>query len=285
MKNLKGKSNREEGQSLVLILLVLVIGATVAFAIASRTIQDIRRVGKERQSEIAGDQVISALDSIVGESLWSQIEESGGFIGICDLSSGNLFEHDLTGAEICVLDEAALFGLGLDLSECTEGAEVQIRKEDGVVEQPIEKDGVYEVNLSGDVDGHLSLDFQEGDHLLFKFYYYDEGTSAWVQDVEQAFNYYYEPSDWGTFVSSTSFDVTYTPHAQQYLRIRAIGARAVISLADIPGQQFTIRGACYVSGTYREFVRILPLNSFVPACFDYALFDGTSEIDELSPLP
>ncbi len=290
-----------DGQALVLILLVLIIGATVAFAIAMRTIQEIRRSGQERASDTAANQVISVIDAITGKSVWDKLIDTDGTFkstSLCGAGSPFMFTND-DGWPICVLKDENIFsnsGNGLieweaesgdSETQCDPGTfEIQIRAEDGVNDLLIKKDSVYEVNLTGDSDKALILRWQSGSRLLFSYYSNGTPTGEWIVDGASAYKMS-GVSGWpiDTVISNTDYPISFpaTTGANQYLRIRAIDGDAKLTLKGIPTQQMGVRGSCYVASTYREFVRIVPLYSFVPAAFDYALFDGTTEIDERSP--
>lgn len=295
------RTKNEEGQALVLILLVLIIGATVAFSIAMRTIQDIRRSGQERASETSGNQVLSILDAVTGGAIWDQLVDGESFRegGFCDdLLYDNIHMSPIAGMPICVLNQSAIENLlGVDTLPveekgivCDEDtAEVQIRLENGINEQVIKKDSVYEVNLTNDTDNSFLFSWTSGSCLIFTYYSNTGTNGAWVIDDVVA----YGDTDvlgWPSILISADGNVNSivypakatgpsSPH-QQYLRIRAIDEAAVVTLSGIPPQQFAIRGSCYLGGTYREFVRLVPILNFVPAVFDYVLFDGTSVIDE-----
>lgn len=292
------KQKHEEGQALVLILLVLVIGATVAFAIAMRTIQDVRRSGQERASETSGNQVRSILDAVTGSTVWSRVVDGESFAsgGYCDeMLYANV--HTVAGMDICVLDQDSiidLIGVGT-LPEDESGimcdddtAQVQIRLENGINEQVIKKDSVYEVNLTNDADNTFLFSWTSGSRLLFTYYSNTGADGAWIVDEVVAYGDT-DVTGWPSVLISadgTSNTITYQAKAtaptsnEQYLRIRAIDEAAVVTLSGIPPQQFAIRGSCFLGGTYREFVRLVPILNFVPAVFDYVLFDGTSVIDE-----
>lgn len=272
----------ERGQSLALILIVLVIGAIVAFAIAARTIQDIRRTSQERISDQAGAQVETYLDAVTSDLQWDQlVGQDGGWLGggLCD-----------GAGDICELDSFALQALfgGLVCDEAT----VKLRQESDIIDLDVPQDDVLEVNLGDpDVAGSFSLEWSGSDHLLVNVYMRDpnNGEVSLYQNAGAPIGFTDRgrvedgvADNWGTLRytdDGTPEQVNYPAHAL-FARIRPIRGNANITVTNIPPQEMTVKASCFYEGVYREFVRRVPLYDSVPACFDYVLFDGSSMIDE-----
>lgn len=271
----------QEGQSLVLILVVLVVGAIIAFAIAARTIQDIRRTGEERISNQAATQVETILDVTTSEGVWSQIWDGTNFLinETIDCIGGSLEPN------CCLTEDAIDTYLGYEVGgECDGGFNICIRLEDGIVDKYIEKDNVYEINLSqASASGSFSLfwnpDNVASGRLIVKVY--ESDGSGGVVLGNQVFGLCDPESGcdgWGT--PSASAVISYDPGVELFVRVRAIGSGATIwTSGDIPPQELSILSSCQISGIYREFIRSVPLHSYLPACFDYVLFDGSTMVE------
>jgi hypothetical protein len=267
----------EEGQSLVLILVVLVIGAIVAFAIAARTIQDIRRTGEERISSQAGTLVETALDITTSAEVWADIWDADA-LG---------FKNDVCldpYADICciVINGSSSSAVGDyfdDLSQDCNEQTVCLRLEDTVVEHYIQKDDVFELNLATAADpGSFTITMNPDDtsaaRMIVKVYRENEGIVTLRDAVA-----YCEDCSWG---SSGPATISYNPDdGDKFVRIRAVGSGMTISTDNgLPPQEVSARVTCTISGIYREFVRAVPLYSYLPACFDYVLFDGSTKVED-----
>ena len=296
--------SKEEGQSLVLILIVLVIGAVIAFAIAARTISDLRRVSVERLSAQAGSQVEAMLDLVVSPSVWDEIiDEDGSWAGKCDPGT---YPERIKGDNICVFNDRAVRDLMGDKGNADNpdednevlcdypdgagqgGAEIQIRFPVNVEDYNLKKDKVVEYNLSQDeTPGSFKFSWTrtgpKTPNLLVKVYS-DDGSGG----IELKDDHYYAfkntdnpafPS-WGVGVTRDEWVTVNTGNDAKFVRIRAIGGGASISLKELGIQEGAIRASCYNEGVFLEFVRRVPRFDSVPECFDYVLFDGNTKIDE-----
>lgn len=251
----------DRGQSLVLILLVLIIGAVIAFAIAARTIQDIRRTGLERLSDQAGTQVETMLDVITSPVTWDSLISDGGFTGECQDADS-----------ICQLSEDYLNSI-LGGTEC-DTAEVGIRIDDDLSQYPLNQDDVYELSLP-DSSGTFGISWTGSTYLLIKVYAQDGDTYTTESSIALTHD-----GVWGESVADgVSWTVAYSENAK-FARIKPISGDAEISIVNIPAQEVSVKASCYVGSVYREFIRRVPLHNSVPACFDYVLFDGSSKIEE-----
>ena len=280
--------SKEKGQSLVLILLILVIGAVVAFAIAARTIQDLRRTGQERLSDQAGSQVETILDVLTSPEQLKELVnlETQEFLNPGECSSPQIND---AGDEICKLDGAALKRL-FDEFECDNG-EVQIRFEGDIVDKAVNQDEVLEVNLGEPTaDGVMNLSWTGysgglAEHIIVKMYGVDASGSGNIvlqKDISKSFRSSDAADAWGeTVIDGASGSVSYDVNSR-FARIRVLEGGALITLTGAPPQDLAIKATCYISGVYREFVRKVPLYDSVPACFDYVLFDGSTSIDDFS---
>ncbi len=266
-------SDMQSGQSLVLILLILVIGAVIAFAIAARTVQDIRRVGLERLSSQAGTQVESMLDVVTTRQVWDSIVEDCHFIEDAGALCIDSFRPE---TNICVLGESELTDLLGDIECDAGGAQVQIRLEDNVEGMELSQDEVYEVSLNEATAGIFTLSWTGSDHMLVKVYSQVGGEVELESAVALV-----KPGaaeGWGTSDIGNN-PIPYSADAR-FARIRPINGNAVVTLSDIPPQEYAVKASCYISSVYREFVRRVSCYNSVPACFDYVLYDGTSAVDE-----
>ena len=291
MKNLRS----EQGQSLVLILLVLMIGAIVAFAIVARTLQDIRRTGQERSSDQAGTQVETYLDAVTADHQWAQfVDDDFEFTEYCN------DREDPPGSGICELSETDLAFLFGDL--VCEEASVKIRKEDTLLGMDIAQDDVLEVNLGNpSTSGSFNIEWIGSDHLIINVYAEDpsdgsvflyednvnSGTPGPIAFSDSDRVVAGEADDWGSTVNHRMVDTgdgvpetVYYPANALFARIRPIRGTANVSVTNVPPQEMTVKASCFYNEVYREFIRRVPLFDSVPACFDYVLFDGNSAIDE-----
>lgn len=275
-----GKSQEsEEGQSLVLIVVFVMIGALIAFAIAARTIQDIRRTGQERVSDQAGTQVETYLDAISsGAELEKLFDENMNF-DWTQCSPGST-------SEVCLLDSDKLYSMFGEL--VCDDAEIKLRKDQNSVTTNIHKDDALQVNIDPETgEGSFTISWSgTASHLIIKVYalnpdkseiYLFENDSSSPSSPVALSNPDSTDPSWG--VKSATAEIPY-PAGALFARIHAIGGSAEVSVTGIPSQQITAKASCSLSGIYREFVRVIQTNNALPVVFDYALYDRDSAINE-----
>lgn len=291
-RNRRSGSHCEKGQSLPLILIILVLGAVIAFAIAARTLTDLRRRSGEQRSAQAGTGAETLLDAITAGDIWGLLVSGSGWGATCQGSDN---QETVNGQIICVLTRTDLEGLGLTKIPCGNAVEsadrersarVQIRRQTAVEALPIDKDKVAEFNVMGDNDFLLSwVGVAESNpallpNLLLKFYSVDAGggvtltSSLAYRDSASAFE------NWGDAVDHANVPVQ--TGGASFVRIRPIGGDVQLTLQGLPSQELMVKAECYddVGRIWREYVRRVPLRGFLPEAFDYVLFDGNSQIDE-----
>ena len=271
----------EDGQSLPLILVVVLIGAIIAFSIAARTVQDIRRTARERTSDQAGTQVETYLDGISSTEILSRfIDENFEFTSECTVFEG-------VGNEICVLTSAQMAEIFGDL-ECDEGT-LKLRKITGVSSVSVGQDESFQIDLIG-LTGPSSFDLSwtGANHLLITVYgmdpvnneiflYEEDFVSplAWTSTSA-----YVEDDAWGFPTPVDTYHSVPYPANPLFARIHPVGGDAVLNAMGIPDQQVAAKATCNIDNIYREFVRIIPAYESLPAVFDYVLYDRTTQINE-----
>lgn len=260
---------KQKGQTLVVVLLLIMIAAIVASAIAFRVIQDLRRTSSERQSTEASAQVDSFLDVVTNDEVWDSDELKGYCAG---------FFEDRPLDQICRLEGSSLEDImDDDQFACNDdGAEVAIRFEADLEDINVEKDSVYEVNLKGSSDGNFQLSKVSGDaeSVIIKVYG-QNGDDFYLQ------NAYAISSETG-WNNTISYGDNIPYNSESLLaRIRPIGGDLVVDITGLQKAQVaSVKASCYVGDTYREYVRRVDLEPSVPACFDYVLFDGSTAINK-----
>jgi hypothetical protein len=276
----------ERGQALVLIVLVIAIGATVAFAVAGRTIQDIRRVGKERVSEEAGETVQTVLDVATSSSAWDDIvDANGAFLtsGVCNASIPGRSTVSADKTLCCLSTEYIGSLVGGDAGGTGWGCDqvdLCIRQELGIETKDLAQDEVLEINLAGATTTAFQVKWTgSAPHLLIKTIGIDADGNIAVLE-ETALEQSTLPAAWGTPVLPDTFTSVTIPANAQFARIRATGGSATISAIDVPAQESLVKVSCYKNDVFREFIRRVPLFSSVPESFDYALYDGSTQLDE-----
>lgn len=281
---------REEGQSLVLILVVLVIGAVIAFAIAARTISDLRRVTSERTSSQAGSECDAMLDVFTSNVMITKfITEGGDWAGGSgDYCGAGVLQNSGT---ICVINDQGVRDIMGDSSVegdelLCDDAEVQIRKQDDVSGMYVEKDDVVEFNLSDDSSPGFTVSWDGVDastypNLLIKVFRDNAGGVELEEYVALRAN-----SDaaysWGDGVDPSADNTVNASADSLFVRIRPIGGPANLTLKEVGKQEVAFKGSCFQDEVQRECIRRVPMDSYVPACFDYVLFDGSTMIDEFN---
>jgi hypothetical protein len=276
----------ERGQALILIVLVIAIGAIVAFAIAVRTMLDTWRVGKERVSEEAGETVQTVLDVATSSSAWDDIvDANGAFLtsGVCNASIPGRSTVNADETLCCLTTEYVESLIGGDAGGTGWGCEqidLCIRKEIGIEAKDLAQDEVLEINLAAATTTAFQVKWTgSAPHLLIKTIGTDAGGNIVVFD-EIALKQSTNSAAWGTPVISGTFFSIAIPANTQFARIRAIGGNATISIIDVPAQESLVKVSCYKNDVFREFIRRVPLFSSVPESFDYVLYDGSSQLDE-----
>jgi hypothetical protein len=283
-KSFISAKSSEDGQSLVLILVIIVIGAVIAFSIAARTIQDIRRTGQERVSDQVGTQVETYLDGITSSRELTKIvdEEFNFRTGACSSTED--------GGNICVLEEGKISEIFGD-SLCAE-SKIKLRKDDDIIGREIPKDGVLQVDIDQSVSGQFNVSWTgSAHHLIIKVYYLDpvnneillyERPEAPVRPLALRAYGYGGSEQWGTRAAESGVNAVDYPANSVFARIRTVGGSAVIYVTDVSAQQLTVKASCTMSGIYREFVRVVPAYNALPAAFDYVLFDRNTAINEFN---
>lgn len=271
----------ENGQTLVVVLVLLVIAAIVSTAVAYRAIQDIRTSTEERNSAKASAQVDSFIEISMDPDVWEQIwtadngcDELTGSGVACEV--GNVFwgeyldlnniECDDWEVKVKRYDQVESFFLGKD-----EAVEFDLRDEAGNA-----RDGATELTLSWDGDAqYLILRFmKDGDVLedLALTYADPQGwnipENADVLDLEGETNYVVTLDELG------SPDV---------VRMKAIYGDASVNLSGLQEGYYqvgAIKSYCYIGDVFRESVAQVVTREYVPTLFDYALFDASGLIDK-----
>lgn len=274
--NLGNIHTSEKGQSLILILVVIIIGAVIAFAIIGRTIQDIRRTGQERVSDQAGTQVETYLDGISSSTELNKIidEDMNFILGQCS-------EYEGTGSSICVLNNDKLREIFGEL--VCDQATIKLRKDENAISTNILKDETLQVDLNPEGEaGEFNVTWSgAAHHLVIKvyalrpdsneIYLYETGSSPIALRRPD-----FTIEMWGSGTATATIPY---PDNPLFARIHAIGGSADISISGVPNQQITAKASCTISGIYREFVRVIPVYNALPSVFDYVLYDRTSSIN------
>ncbi|MEA3357069.1 MAG: hypothetical protein U9Q67_01400 [Patescibacteria group bacterium] len=258
----------EKGQSMVIVLLLIVIAATIAMAISYRTLQDIRRAGQERMSSKAVAGVESLLDAFTEKEVWDELWESG---GLCYQQEGG-----------CLLKESTINNFLGDPDTDCDPFSVSVRIPDDIIGFELTQDDVLEVPLDSlSTAGDFRIGWYDADYLLVKVYTATDidiggsGEHVWALTHDN-------PDGWlnqTEVTAGTTYTIEYSASAV-LARIRPIGGDARIDIFDAPPLVGDIKASCYVGDVYREYVREFWLSDFVPACFDYVLFDGTGTVQK-----
>jgi hypothetical protein len=282
----------ERGQSLVIVLLMIIIAVIIAVAISFRTIQDVRRAGEEKASDKAANQVISVLDVVSETAIMNDVMEE------C--------EGAWDAGEECVLTQTDIKTDYLSdtdtIDETCEELEVALKPEDGINDFFIRQDDVLELDLMQvDSAGHVDIswenanDDQPASHLNVKTFY-TETDCSWNDNNEPEEQYggmdctdnakgLTRTGGWGSaemMVADGSVGQVNYSETAVVMRIRPMGGDINITITNLPEDKPYIvagKGHCYTTGSngediYREFVRRVWVNPYVPACFDYILFSG-----------
>lgn len=273
----------QKGQTLVVVLVVLVIAAIVTTAVSYRAIKNIRLSAEKRDSALAASQIDSLLDVAMSEDFWDNLWVVDG--PFYDFSSDERVAHDIppvywvdyldTNALKCKDDgwnvsarrsseSVSSFFIGKD-----EVMEVDLREANGV-EQP--SSTVFNIGWNGEAS-YLILKFYDENGITHSIALTHDDPNLW--DLGDSVNTeIIEPS---TLYSVTLEDAGFP----DTVRIRAVGGDGLLDISGLASGYFQfgeLKAYCYIGDVYREYISQFMLRGSTPAVFDYALFDGTGSI-------
>jgi type II secretory pathway pseudopilin PulG len=273
---------KSEGQTLVVVLVLLVIAAVVSTAVAYRAIQDIRTSAEERNSAKAAAQVDSfleiAMDIDVWEDLWTDDVQ-----GCASYGAG----------EVCTV-ASNFWDDYIDLSnmECDDW-EVKAKRYDQIDSFFLGKDETVEFDLrdasGGTRDGSTELVFSwDGDaqYLILRFV----KAGEIVDDMALTYG---DPQGWNIPVNTSIVDLdggdgTYTSTLgdlgnPDVVRIKAVHGDASLNLTGLQEEYYqvgAVKAYCYIEDVFRESVAQVVVREYVPTVLDYALFDASGSINK-----
>jgi type II secretory pathway pseudopilin PulG len=276
------KIPKEKGQTLVVVLVLLVIAAVVSTAVAYRAIQDIRTSAEERDSAKAAAQVDSFLEVSMDVDVWADLwtdDVQGcadyGAEEVCTVPTNfwddyiNLSDMECDDWEVKVrrYDQITSFFLGKD-----ETVEFDLRDQDGN-----QRDGATELTLSWEGDAQ---------YLILRFV--KDGEI--VEDIALTYG---DPQSWNIPVNSNVLDLEGTGDHYvvtlndignpDVVRIKALHGDASLSLSGLQDEYYqvgAIKAYCYIGDVFRESVAQVVVREYVPTVLDYALFDASGWIDK-----
>ncbi len=273
----------QKGQTLVVVLVLLVIAAVVSTAVAYRAIQDVRIASEERSSAKAAAQVDSfveiAMDPDFWDDLWSDDVQG------CATYTGS--------GDVCPIDDNFWNDyVDSSLQECDEW-KVFARREDQVSSFFLGKDEVVEFDLrteagvNRDSSTNITISWTGSASYLIIRYMKDGDI---VEDIALTYG---DPEDWNIPPIGTVSDLgaegntcTTTLGAvgePNVIRIKALYGDALLAVDGLADEYFQVgalKAYCYIGDIYRESVAQVVLREFVPSVFDYALFDASGSIDK-----
>jgi hypothetical protein len=317
IKNLKNLTMKKyKGQSLAIVLVLLIVGSIIGFALYARMIRDSERTVEEKASSEANE-LTETVIGLVSTSNYEKIkdEEALNFLGCLDtFEDTGCRRNNMTIGEleeylgVIGLEDVDLSSYDFALEEGYCFSELAIR--DGLEddEVTIEQDDAYSLFL-GSVDdwSNCSIDFLMTDNgtadgFVMSTFYGNHDTEGNIEsykdyEVDDIFGFTYSSGDnWIPYASGTqllSFPGTY-PGVKEgsnlhEVRFKSLGGSSNLlwrlsgSACNVE-QYLIMEVGSTCGGKYVGKSFVVPGEVFAPPVFDYVLFNGQGELRP-EPIP
>lgn len=299
------------GQALAIVLVLLLVGSIIGFALYARTVREAERTVGERAAAEANE-LVETIIGLVSTSDYAQLKE--GFMAFVqeegqdceedDLSNQGCRENNMDVDRVKSFFEDYLLMDEVDLSKfdriedycLSEMAIKYITPEDDVIIQQDDAFGffLYEADWNaagcevtfvmkdGDADGFTLSEFyaqhSDGDVTSYKNYVHD--------DIE-GYLYGGSGTNWTTISDSETFVYNSSNNSKEgnslhELRFKSLGGWSRLSwdIADSCDLEtyllMEVGSTCGDKYVGKKF--IVPSDLFAPPVFDYVLFNGVGEV-------
>ena len=270
------RNSKQSGQVIILLLVILLVGLTLALSITSRTLQQMKVTTVSEHSSRA----FTAAEAAIEEALRQDLEEKAG-AGWQELSSGSL------GGKIeeakYEVEKASEFSLTVQKDDVVQ---VDLENFSGNLDVYWVKKSDPEENQD-DSRASLELIFIKevgGDYSVIRF-----AVNSEIRD-----NGFTNPGETDTNAGVTlantdngncSSDLDGKGYCNkvtisglsgiQVLRIKPFYNKATILVTNVPPQIYTIKGEATTVADVTRRVEVKKAPPALPPIFDYVIFDGS----------
>ncbi len=298
---------RYSGQALAIVLVLLLVGSIIGFALYARTIREAERTVGERAAAESNELVETTI-GLVSTSEYQQLKVGFiDFVGDCEednfLDQGcrennmNVERVETFFEEYLLLDNADLskFDRDLDTDYClTEMALKYITPSDDVIIQQDDAFGFFLHKADWDAGCEVSFVMSNGDasgFTLSEFYAeHDSDDNVlsyknYKHDDIKGYLYSGSGENWSSPPSSFVYKSSNASKEGNFLhelRFKSLGGWSRLSwdIADSCDLEdyFLMEVGSTCGGKYVGKNFIVPADLFAPPIFDYVLFNGVGEI-------
>jgi len=304
------------GQAIAIVLVLLVVGSLVGFALYARFARESERVVDERAASEA-ENLVETVAGLLNSTSYEEVRDTGGSY-LCEegesispvsfCSKGGMKMRELKGFfNVLGVEEQELTELFEPFEEYEEDyCSAEIRMRDGTKEDQIiiGQDEVYSVYFNdvlewdscspsfrvsrlGSALGFVMSSFYRGvvdEKLQYKPYELDDIRGFNYNEQESGFNWdFFDSGDELIFSSDGSYLTEKGGYPLVEVRFKSLGGESGLkwNVESCPGVKsefliFEVGATCGGKSVNKGF--IMPGEVFAPPIFDYVLFNGKGDL-------